>query len=90
MPAVCSLWPTGPSAAPDGSYDQISYAFPAIRCLDSQDASVAAAQKRYSRIYTRRRCSAARWCGPDCPLWPVASGAAPSRRSTGAAPRRSW
>ena len=30
----------------DGTYGQLSYAFPAIRCLDSQDDSVRAAEKR--------------------------------------------
>ena len=30
----------------DGSYGQLNYAFPAIRCLDSQDDSVRAAEKR--------------------------------------------
>ena len=33
----------------DGSYGQLNYAFPAIRCLDSQDNSVRAAEKRLAQ-----------------------------------------
>ncbi len=58
----------------DGSYGQLNYSFPAVRCLDSQDDSVREAQQRY-----RKASDAApvlgRVNGPDlvCPLWPVAS-----------------
>jgi pimeloyl-ACP methyl ester carboxylesterase len=58
---------------PDGSFDQINYSFPAVRCLDSQDASVAAAEKRYTRI-SRAAPVLGRLGGADltCALWPVA------------------
>ena len=49
----------------DGSYGQISYSFPAVRCLDSQDDSVREVERRYDRVSRRRRCSAARWGRPD-------------------------
>ena len=44
-----------------------------MRCLDSQDASVAAAEKRYNRI-SRAAPVLGRLGGADltCPLWPVA------------------
>jgi pimeloyl-ACP methyl ester carboxylesterase len=58
----------------DGNYGQLNYAFPAIRCLDSQDDSVRAAEKRLAEE-TRRAPILGRLNGPDfaCPLWPVKS-----------------
>ena len=35
----------------DGSYGQLGYSFPAVRCLDSQDDSVREAQQRYRRVW---------------------------------------
>jgi pimeloyl-ACP methyl ester carboxylesterase len=56
----------------DGSYGQLMYAFPAIRCLDSQDNSVRAAAKKLAED-TREAPILGRLNGPDlaCPLWPV-------------------
>ena len=58
----------------DGRYGQISYAFPAIRCLDSPDRSVRAAQRRLASAALRAPVLG-RLGGADllCPLWPVAS-----------------
>ncbi len=58
----------------DGSYDQISYSFQAVRCLDSQDASVRAAQRRYAAV-SEDAPVLGRVAGPDltCALWPVRS-----------------
>ena len=58
----------------DGTYGQLNYAFPAIRCLDSQDDSVRAAEKRLAEE-SRRAPILGRLNGPDlaCPLWPVKS-----------------
>jgi pimeloyl-ACP methyl ester carboxylesterase len=58
----------------DGSYGQLNYAFPAIRCLDSQENSVRAAQQRLTR-QSRSAPVLGRLNGPDlvCPLWPVKS-----------------
>jgi len=59
---------------PDGTYGQLVYAFPAIRCLDSQEDSVRAAEKRLTED-TREAPILGRLNGPDlvCPLWPVKS-----------------
>lgn len=56
----------------DGSYGQLNYAFPAIRCLDSQDDSVRAAEKRLAEE-SKSAPTLGRLNGPDlvCPLWPV-------------------
>jgi pimeloyl-ACP methyl ester carboxylesterase len=58
----------------DGSYDQINYSFPAVRCLDSQDDSVREAEKRYDRV-SKAAPVLGRLGGADltCALWPVAS-----------------
>ena len=58
----------------DGSYGQLNYAFPAIRCLDSQDDSVQAAEHRLAEE-SRSAPVLGRLNGPDlaCPLWPVKS-----------------
>ena len=57
----------------DGSYVQINYSFPAVRCLDSQDTSVREAEKKYERV-ARAAPVLGRLGGADltCPLWPVA------------------
>jgi pimeloyl-ACP methyl ester carboxylesterase len=56
----------------DGNYGQLNYAFPAIRCLDSQDDSVRAAEKRLAEE-SKSAPILGRLNGPDlvCPLWPV-------------------
>src|SRR5215207_3810898 len=56
----------------DGSYGQLNYAFPAIRCLDSQDDSIQAAQHRLAED-SRNAPVLGQLHGPDlaCPLWPV-------------------
>jgi len=57
---------------PDGSYEQLNYAFPAIRCRDSQVATLAQVDRR-----TAQQDAAAPllgpFLGPDavCALWPV-------------------
>jgi pimeloyl-ACP methyl ester carboxylesterase len=58
----------------DGSYGQLNYAFPAIRCLDSQDDSVRAAEKRLT-AESRSAPVLGPLNGPDltCALWPVKS-----------------
>jgi pimeloyl-ACP methyl ester carboxylesterase len=58
----------------DGTYGQLNYAFPAIRCLDSQDDSARAAEKRLAEE-SQRAPILGRLNGPDlaCPLWPVKS-----------------
>ena len=63
---------------PDGSYDQLSYSFPAVRCLDSQDNSVREIQRRYARI-SEAAPVLGRLGGADltCVLWPVASAPPP-------------
>src|SRR5215207_9642043 len=58
----------------DGTYGQLMYAFPAIRCLDSQENSVRAAEKRLAED-SREAPILGQLNGPDlvCPLWPVKS-----------------
>ena len=58
----------------DGTYGQLMYAFPAIRCLDSQENSVRAAEKRLTED-SREAPILGPLNGPDlvCPLWPVKS-----------------
>lgn len=57
----------------DGTYGQINYAFPAIRCLDSQDVSARAIEQRTAAVL-RRTPVMGTVSGPDyvCPMWPVA------------------
>ena len=76
----------------DGSYDQISYSFQAVRCLDSQDASVREAQRAVRRGVSKAAPVLGRLGGPDltCALWPVRVGAEAADASTATAPRRSW
>ena len=72
----------------DGSYGQLNYSFPAVRCLDSQDDSVREAQQRYRKI-TDAAPILGQVTGPDlvCPLWPVASAPAqPAIDGKGAPP----
>ena len=73
--------------ARDGSYDQLSYAFPAIRCLDSPDDSVRRAQKDLAEA-TRKAPVLGRLSGADlqCPLWPVESAPRPPRITADGAP----
>jgi len=58
----------------DGSYQQINYSFPAVRCLDSQDDSVREAERRYDHV-SKAAPVLGRLGGADltCALWPVAS-----------------
>ena len=58
----------------DGSYRQINYSFPAVRCLDSQDDSVREAQRHYDHV-SKAAPVLGRLGGADltCALWPVAS-----------------
>ena len=62
----------------DGSYDQLNYSFPAVRCLDSQDNSVREIQRRYAQI-SKTAPVLGRLGGADltCVLWPVASAPPP-------------
>jgi hypothetical protein len=71
----------------DGTYGQISYAFPAIRCLDSLDRSVRAAQKNLATVAAKAPVLA-RLAGADllCPLWPVASAPPPPTITAAGAP----
>jgi pimeloyl-ACP methyl ester carboxylesterase len=72
---------------PDGTYGQLNYAFPAIRCLDSQDDSVRAAEKRLAEE-SRRAPILGRLNGPDlvCSLWPVKSAPKQPAVDAGGAP----
>ena len=72
----------------DGSYGQLQFSFPAIRCLDSQDVSVAKA-RREAVEEAKRAPTLGPFSGADliCPLWPVASAPEqPTIRAKGAAP----
>ena len=57
----------------DGTYGQLNASFPAIRCLDSQAASVTGAQRAAKRL-VRKAPVLGPFAGADlvCPLWPVA------------------
>ena len=57
----------------EGGYGQINYAFPAIRCLDSQSTSVRSAERNAER-QTKKAPLLGPLSGVDltCPLWPVA------------------
>jgi pimeloyl-ACP methyl ester carboxylesterase len=56
----------------DGSYVQINYSFPAVRCLDSQDTSIREAENHYARV-AKAAPVLGRLGGADltCALWPV-------------------
>ena len=72
----------------NGTYGQLQFSFPAIRCLDSQDVSVAEAEKEGAEE-AKRAATLGPFAGADlvCPLWPVApapEGAHHPRRGGGA------
>ena len=71
---VLALGDTGNFRRDDGTYNQLNYSFPAVRCLDSQDNSVREAEMRYDRV-TKAAPVLGRLGGADltCALWPVAS-----------------
>jgi pimeloyl-ACP methyl ester carboxylesterase len=72
----------------DGSYGQLNYAFPAIRCLDSQDNSVRMAERRLAQE-SRSAPILGPLNGPDlvCARWPVKSASKPPKVDvTGASP----
>jgi pimeloyl-ACP methyl ester carboxylesterase len=74
--------------ADNGTYGQLQFSFPAIRCLDSQDVSVAEAEKEGAEE-AKRAATLGPFAGADlvCPLWPVAPAPKePSIRGAGAAP----
>ena len=73
--------------ARDGSYEQLGYAFPAIRCLDSPDDSVREAQKDQAAV-SRKAPVLGPLSGADlqCPLWPVDSAPRPPRITADGAP----
>ncbi len=72
----------------DGTYGQLQFSFPAIRCLDSQDVSVSEAEKEGAEE-AKRAPTLGPFAGTDlvCPLWPVAPAPKePTIRGVGAAP----
>lgn len=72
----------------DGQFGQLNYGFPAVRCLDSQDASVTEADRDLEKAIAKAPIVGP-YSGPDlvCPLWPVASAPpAPKITGQGAAP----
>ena len=75
----------------DGSYDQINYSFPAVRCLDSQDDSVREAEKRYDHdLQGGAGARTARWGRSDLRALARRPGAAAAEASMAPARRRSW
>ncbi|GAA1426329.1 alpha/beta hydrolase [Microlunatus lacustris] len=73
---------------PDGTYGQINDAFPAIRCLDSQETSLREAEREAEDLLARAPVLGP-FAGLDlvCPLWPVAPAPeAPRITAAGAAP----
>ena len=71
-----------------GVYGQLQFSFPAIRCLDSQDVSVAEAEREGAEE-AKRAPTLGPFAGADlvCPLWPVAPAPKePTIRGKGAAP----
>lgn len=64
----------------DGHYAQLAIAFPAIRCRDSQDVSVARAERAAAAL-VRKAPIFGPYAGPDlvCPLWPVPPAPPPPR-----------
>ncbi len=72
----------------NGTYGQLQFSFPAIRCLDSQDVSVAEAEREGAEE-AKRAPTLGPFAGADlvCPLWPVAPAPKePTIRGVGAAP----
>ncbi len=72
---------------PDGSYGQLAYAFPAIRCLDSQDESISEARRRAAAV-SRDAPVLGPLDGLDlaCAVWPVASAPPAGRADAKGAP----
>jgi pimeloyl-ACP methyl ester carboxylesterase len=70
---LLGLADAGNERGADGHYGSVATAFPAIRCLDSQAESVAAADRRATGL-ERRAPVLGPFNGADvfCPLWPVA------------------
>ena len=71
-----------------GVYRQLQFSFPAIRCLDSQDVSVAKAEREGAEE-AKRAPTLGPFAGADlvCPLWPVAPAPKePTITGKGAAP----
>lgn len=68
----------------DGTYGQINAAFPAVRCLDSRETSIARAERSAKRQAAEAPVLGS-FAGVDlvCPLWPVAP--APKQRRIDAA-----
>lgn len=64
----------------DGTYGQLEYAFPAVRCLDSQRVSVVKAEREYAADKTAAPLLGPLG-GPDfiCTQWPVASAPPPPK-----------
>ena len=76
---LLALADAGNERAGDGHYAQLAVAFPAIRCRDSQDVSVAQAERAAAALVSKAPVLGPS-AGPDltCPLWPVpAAPAAP-------------
>ena len=72
----------------DGTYGQINDAFPAVRCLDSRETSIARAEEEAAEEAARAPVLGA-FAGADlvCPLWPVAPAPkAPRITAAGAGP----
>ena len=71
--SLLALADAGNERGSDGRYGSVATAFPAIRCLDSQAESVAAADREAARLAPRAPVLGP-FNGADlyCPLWPVA------------------
>jgi len=70
---LLALADAGNFRSADGTYGQINYSFPAVRCLDSRDVSVAKAQREAERV-KKKAPVLGPLAGADlvCPLWSVA------------------
>ena len=82
---LLALADAGNERAADGHYAQLAVAFPAIRCRDSQDVSVAQAERAAAALVSKAPVLGP-YAGPDliCPLWPVPPApAAPHVDATG-------
>lgn len=57
---------------PDGSYEQVNYGFPAVRCLDSRETSLTEVDRDYAR-QLRAAPVIGPYFGPDlvCARWPL-------------------
>jgi len=69
---LLALADAGNERSRDGRYGSVATAFPAIRCLDSQAESVAAADRRAASLVSKAPVLGP-FNGADvyCPLWPV-------------------